>query len=155
MGVFNAVFYTYLSDAPFFHSYLAINAQVTAAILGFFGDQVNVNRDALVSDNFSLGIKRGCDAIQATAFFIFLVFASPSQMRYRARIPYAIAGTVFLLLLNLVRIITLYYAGMYCSKAIFDFLHVDFWQAVFIFLPLFLWVMWTRRAERSRAKKSK
>ena len=154
MGVFNAVFYTYLSDAPFFHRYLVLNAHTTGAILDFFGADVNVNGDALVSDNFSLGIRRGCDAIQATAFFIFLIFASPSRMRFLSRIPYAIAGTVFLLLLNLVRIITLYYSGMYCSKAIFDFLHVDLWQAIFIFLPLVLWLMWTRRAERSPTKKS-
>ena len=155
MGVFNAVFYTYLSDTPFFHGYLALNAQAAAATLDFFGDKVNVNGDALVSDKFSLGIRRGCDAIQATAFFVFLILASPSRMRYRTRIPYVIGGAAFLLLLNLVRIITLYYTGMYCSKATFDFLHVDLWQAVFIFLPLFLWVMWTRRAERDPVKKSK
>lgn len=155
MGAFNALFYTYLSDTPLFHDYLALNAHTTAAILGFFGDHVTVKGDALISGNFLLGIRRGCDAIQATAFFVFLVLASPSQMRYLARIPYVIAGIIFLLLLNLFRIITLYYSGMYSSKAIFDFLHVDLWQAIFIFLPLFLWVMWTRRAERSSAKKPK
>ena len=58
-----------------------------------------------------------------------------------------LVGTVLLLSMNLVRIITLYYAGIHFPNA-FETLHVEVWQAVFIFVPIVLWVIWERFVAR-------
>lgn len=58
-------------------------------------------------------------------------------------------GTLCLLLLNVVRIVSLYYSGVYCPR-MFEVLHVDLWQPVFILLPLVLWLMWVRWSLRQR-----
>jgi exosortase/archaeosortase family protein len=45
--------------------------------------------------------------------------------------------------LNIVRLVTLFLAGVYLPS-IFEFLHTDFWQACFVFMPLALWLAWVR-----------
>ena len=54
-----------------------------------------------------------------------------------------------LLSMNLVRLISLYYAGVYVPS-LFEALHVEVWQAVFIFVPIVLWVIWERFAAQGR-----
>ena len=62
-------------------------------------------------------------------------------------------GTLFLLLLNVVRIVSLYYSGAYYPR-MFDVLHIDLWQPMFILLPLVLWLMWVRRSLRQGTETS-
>ena len=146
---FNAFFYFWFSRADAFDSYLGFNARCSAFVLSIFGDSATVNGTSIIGSRYSLDIKRGCDAIQASAFFVLGVLASPAPVSLLSRIVPLAIGTLFLLVMNLVRIVSLYYTGVYYPKA-FDVLHVDVWQALFIFLPLFLWVIWARWAGRSQ-----
>lgn len=153
MCVFNALFYAWISNTAVFDWYLGLNARAAGAIINLTGEDVTVNSEAITTVRFSLGIKRGCDALQASAFFVFLAAASPTATAVRKRLPFILAGTAFLLLMNLVRIVSLYFAGVYGSRRFFDFMHLEFWQAVFIFLPLFMWFMWTIKRLRGSAKR--
>jgi len=150
MVVFNAFFYLYLSKASIFESYLRVNAQASAAALRVFGEQASAEANYIRSPRFSLQIKTGCDAIQASAFLVFIVLASPVAMSWLARLPAVAVGIALLLTLNLARVVTLYYVGVYYPRA-FDAIHVEVWQPVFIFLPLFFWFVWLRRAMRGEA----
>jgi exosortase/archaeosortase family protein len=94
----------------------------------------------------------GCDALQSAVFLMFAVVASPLGLPLRSRVPFIILGTLFLLGLNLVRIISLYYTGVYWKSA-FETIHIDVWQPVFIFVPLVMWVIWARRAMIHEAAK--
>lgn len=147
IGAFNVYFYVWFSKSEAFESYLHFNAQVSGAILRVFGESACVAETSITSPRFALNIKRGCDAIQASVFFVFLVLASPLRTPLLKRLPAIIVGMALLLLINLVRIISLYYIGVYVPSA-FKTMHVEIWQALFIFLPLFLWVLWVRRAMR-------
>ena len=144
-GGFNAVFYVWLSQGSFFETYLKWNAKLTAMFLNAVGDDATVDGVNVVSPRWSLEIRSGCDGIQASAFFVFAVLTSPVSVSLRARAAPMLVGTLILLLLNLVRIISLYYTGVY-SPSLFELMHVDVWQAVFVFLPLTFWVVWVRRA---------
>ena len=146
---FNAFFYLWFSKASLFDTYLSFNARSSAAVLSMFGDDATVNGTLLIGPRYSLDIKRGCDAIQASAFFVLGVLASPAPVSLLSRVVPLAVGTLFLLVMNLVRIVSLYYTGVYFPRA-FDVLHVDVWQAWFIFLPLFLWVIWARWVGRSQ-----
>ncbi len=153
MVLFNVFFYIGVSEDSVFGSYLNLNARFTAAFVNAFGDDATVSGTSIGSSRFRLGIAPGCDGIQAAAFFVFALFASPAAVPLLARIPAMVAGTLLLLSMNLVRIISLYYAGIY-TPSLFEVLHVEVWQAVFIFVPLVMWVTWegiVRRRGATRA----
>ena len=62
-------------------------------------------------------------------------------------------GTAVLMLINLVRVVTLYYVGVWWPR-VFNVVHVDVRQAVFIFLAISLWVLWARWATLNRSEPS-
>lgn len=153
MGVFNVSFLYWISRGPFFEGYLAWNADICAVILNALGENVRAIGIQLSSARYALDIKRGCDGLQASVFFAIAVLASPCRAAMLGRLPVILLGTLFLLLFNLVRIVSLYYTGIY-FPGMFDVMHVDVWQAVFIFAPLFLWAMWVRSVERRSTVRS-
>ena len=125
--------------ASILQPYLRLNAQLSAAILSLLGSEATSDLTVIVSPQLSLRIARGCDAIDPSAIFVAAVFAFPVSARLK--LPAALAGTLFLMTLNLARIVSLYYAGIHFPNA-FDFLHHDVWQALFIFLALLIWSVW-------------
>jgi exosortase/archaeosortase family protein len=56
---------------------------------------------------------------------------------------------LLLLILNLVRIVSLFLIGVYFHR-IFDLTHIDVWQALFIFLAVLLWILWLLWETRSQ-----
>jgi len=150
LGGFNLFFYLWFSKGEAFEAYLRLNARWSAAVITLLGDQATTNGTAITASRYQLDIRRGCDAIQASAFFVLGVLSSPSRVPLLWRLPPIVLGTVFLLVLNLVRIVSLYYTGVYFPRA-FEVMHVDVWQALFIFFPLFLWVAWARWVARGEA----
>jgi len=148
MVVFNVLFYAWLSKTKAFDSYLALNAKVSASVLWLFGEQASARGVAVTSPRFALSIKRGCDAIQASVFFALLVAASPLAVGVTRRAVWMIGGTALLLLINLVRIVSLYYAGIFFSPTMFEVMHVEVWQVAFILMPILLWLFWIRRVSR-------
>ena len=150
-ALFNVLFYAWLDRTVFFQSYLALNADTCAAVLTWFGESARAAGTQVVSPRYSLEIMHGCDAIQAAAFFVLAMLAFPSAIARLRRVPYMLVGTTTLLLLNLVRVITLYYTGLYYPKA-FEVMHVDVWQTLFIFASLMLWLAWARRAAQAKDK---
>ncbi|MEK6675689.1 MAG: hypothetical protein AABZ47_08550 [Planctomycetota bacterium] len=133
-----------------FPGYLGANAQASAVLLRTFGEDV-VNHDkTLVSNKFSVTIERGCDAVQPSALFCAAVLASPVPLL--ARLSAVALGTTLLMLLNFVRILSLYYTGAYFRPA-FDIMHLDVWQMLFIALAVFFWIYWVSwqtRREKAR-----
>ncbi len=60
-----------------------------------------------------------------------------------------IIGALLLLALNLVRIVSLFLIGVY-SPRIFALMHIDVWQALFIFFAVLFWILWLLWATRSQ-----
>ncbi len=141
---FNALFYAWFSKTTYFESYLEVNARASAVVLDLLGEKATSHGVAVTSPRFALSIKRGCDAIQASVFFALLVAASPLAVPLLRRCAWMIGGTLVLLIINLVRIISLYYTGVWCSPETFEMMHVEVWQVAFIFLPIVLWLIWIR-----------
>lgn len=86
-----------------------------------------------------IAVERGCDAVEPTVLFIAAVLASP--VAWRSKVHGLILGTLALALVNVVRLSTLFLTGIYWPAA-FEVMHVDVWQAIFIFLALLFWVIW-------------
>ena len=150
---FNILFIVWITPSEFFQTYLRLNAGASAMVLRVLGDDASVSGISITSSRYSLSIKRGCEAIQVSAFYIFAVLAWPLSVSWRQRAIGMAVGTLLLLTLNLVRIVSLYYTGIYFPGA-FETIHMDVWQPAFIVLTLFFWVTWvwwTSRTEPVRA----
>ncbi len=151
-GVFMGLFYT-CTIIPFaeervWPAYLLANAQASAGILRVLGEQATTSGESISSPRGSLRIARGCDAVQPSALFVAAVLASPVSMW--AKLPGMIIGTASLLLLNLVRIVSLFYIQIHFPRA-FEVMHIEVWQALFIFLAIALWAWWAWWAVRRGA----
>ncbi len=147
--LFNIAFYGWIAESDFFAKYLTLNAQASAPVIGLFERGVRAEGIRVQSPRFSLEIKHGCDALQPTAFFVLAMLASPVPIPIRRRVPAILAGAAALLVLNIFRITTLFFAGLKFSRETFEIFHEDVWQAVFIFLPLIFWISWVLRVTRA------
>ncbi len=149
---FNIFFYAWFKESSAFEAYLSLNASVSGMILRAFGEGATVTGGSITSPRFGLTIALGCDAIQPTSLFVCAVLASP--VPFRSKWPGLLVGAPLLLVMNLVRIVSLFYVGVFCSEETFQIMHVDVWQAAFIFLALLFWILWARQARLAYLKKA-
>jgi exosortase/archaeosortase family protein len=133
----------------FFPAYLRWNARVSGVLLRTLGEDVSVRERTIISPKGpSIDIERGCDAVEPSALFVAAVLASPVPIF--SRLGAAIVGTFLLMLLNLVRVVSLFLVRLYFPKA-FETMHLDVWQAIFIILAILLWAGWASRMARRKA----
>ena len=155
MGVYYWGTTTEAVDKGFFPWYLVRTTSASAGVLNFFGyDEVTAVGTDLVGSVGTVGsisVARGCDAVAPTALFVSAVLASPASIG--SKLLAVICGTLILMVVNLVRIVTLFLTAVYWPK-IFDAMHLDVWQAVFIFLAILLWALWASWASRHRKRRS-
>lgn len=145
MGAFYGLTATAFFDKHGWDPYLDLNARVSGAILRFLGQDVVTSGQSLASPGASLSIRHGCDAIHASALFVSAILAAPTPVW--GKLCGAVAGTILLMLTNLVRVVSLFYVRKYYPAA-FELMHVEVWQVLFIFLAILLWVVWARWAVR-------
>ena len=148
MGLYYVSTLTSPVKEGFFPAYLRLNAGASAAVLRAFGQEAAARDQSIISPSGpSIELERGCDAVEPSALFVSAVLASPVPLV--ARLSAALAGTFLLMMLNLLRIISLFLVRMYWPEA-FDTMHLDVWQALFIFLAILLWAMWASHMARKR-----
>lgn len=147
LGVFYAVSLTPFAENRLWPAYLEINAEISGAILRIFGETANVDERAIFSSRALLLIERGCDAIHPSALFVAAVLASP--VPWMTKLPGIIVGTLSLMVINLIRIVSLFYVKIHYPAA-FEVMHVEVWQALFIFLAVLLWALWAMWALRGK-----
>ena len=147
-----AVYYLATLTPPvkqgFFPAYLRLNAAASAAILRVVGQDVTVRDKSIVSTaGPAIEVERGCDAVEPSALFVSAVLASP--VSWLSRLSAAAAGTLVLMVLNLIRVASLFLVKVYYPGA-FDTMHLDVWQALFIFMAIVFWAVWASRVSRRR-----
>jgi len=144
MVLFYAVEVSQFSRKRVFPVYQRINAQVCGAILSVFNEDVNVHGRSVTSPRFSMEIQHACNALLPAALFILAALACP--VSFRAKIPGIVIGTTLLMLLNLVRLVALFYTGIH-FPASFKRMHMEVWPAIFILFSLVVWIVWARWAQ--------
>ncbi len=120
-------------------------AQASGLILKVFGYPVKAIGNSLSERNFSINIQNGCDGIEGLAIFYTAVLIFPTS--WNNKMKGLLFGTLFLVLLNLFRIISLYLFKAHAPD-LFEFMHVSVWQVLFIgltLLALFYWIGWTNK----------
>jgi exosortase H (IPTLxxWG-CTERM-specific) len=154
MGAFHALSATSLFQQRLYPAYMELNASWSAALLRLCGEQATANGANLSTPRFAVQIRRGCEAIEPSVLFAAAAIAFPVSVL--ARVVGVVGGIVALALVNLLRIVSLYYVGVYWPSA-FETAHIDVWQPAFIIIALALWIAWavwaTRPARRRLAQR--
>lgn len=122
---------------------LKVYSAISAFILNVFGYGVRASGEVISSSDFSVSIEEGCDAIAPAILYAISVAIFP--ISWSARWRGLVYGLAAIMVLNLIRIITLYLTGVHLPS-LFEFMHVDFWQAVFIVFTVGIWIYWMKWA---------
>lgn len=154
MGTYYASSTTSVVKDRFFPWYLTWSAEVSGAVLRTFGSPVETSGKSLISKRenapkAAISVERGCDAVEPSALFVSAVMASP--VPFLRRLSAAFLGTMILMVLNLIRIMSLFLTAVFWREA-FDVMHLDVWQAGFIFFALVMWGVWAAWESRRRKR---
>ena len=139
MGLFYALTFVDPIEENVLPALMRVNTKASAMVLNFFGEGAQADGTTLRSKRNSVNIAHGCDAIEPIALFVAAVIAFPAP--WKTKLPGLLIGTLVLTALNIVRIISLFYIGIW-KREWFDRMHEDVWQPAFIVLSLFFWVVW-------------
>ena len=94
-----------------------------------------------VTSGFSVSIESGCNGIEALIVLIsaMLVFPAPWVFKLKG----IVIGFFAVELLNIVRIITLFYIGQW-NQVVFDWAHLYIWEALIMLDILIIFLLWVR-----------
>lgn len=124
-------------------------AQISAWLIKLFDSDVHSYGKIIQStaNGFAVSIERGCNGIEAIIILVAALAAFPSTWKQKL-VGFAV-GFVAIQLLNLVRIISLFYMGQW-SMIWFEWFHLYLWQALIIIDALVVWLLWLRWISRDR-----
>ncbi len=132
----------------FFNAFLSGYARLAGAVIALF-DPTAVAVGTEIHGQYAVRIVKGCDAMEAKILFVSAVLAFPTALWHR--LLAAGAGLLALTSLNVLRIASLYYAGMAFPKLV-EVLHLEIWPLVLVVFAalLFLWFA-TLASDRAEA----
>ena len=127
--------------------YLRVYTQLASWPIALFDTGVAVHGN-LIAGRFSMEIVKSCDAMEANILFTaaVLAFAAP----WPRKIASLVVGLAVLAAVNVLRLFTLYWAGVFIPWA-FEFMHIDLWPLLiiaFAAVDFHLCVRWMRKADR-------
>jgi exosortase H (IPTLxxWG-CTERM-specific) len=93
------------------------------------------------TNGFAISIEAGCNGIEAAIVLIaaMLAFRAP----WKHRLVGIAVGLAAVQVLNVVRVISLFYLGQW-SFAAFEWAHLYLWQALIMLDVLVVWLLWLR-----------
>jgi exosortase H (IPTLxxWG-CTERM-specific) len=108
---------------------------------------------------WAVSIEPGCNGVEAVIILASAIFAFPAPWKHRF-IGFAL-GFLAIQGLNIVRIISLFYIGLWernacvpgaeCHTVWFEWFHLYLWQALIILDALVVWLIWLRYLPRTAA----
>jgi len=123
--------------------YTAFIARVSGVVLRLFGESATVAGCLVSSPRFAVTIYNGCNGLITSLIFIAGVVAFPA--RPAAKLVGAAGGLFAIQIINMVRIVSLFYIGVYFPDLFHD-AHIFVWQSLVILGGVALWVIWANRA---------
>ena len=119
-------------------------ASIATSIVTLFDGNVVAAGNVMRSNTngFAVSIEAGCNGVEATLVLLAAMLAYPAPWRHRV-VGLAI-GIVAVQLLNILRVISLFYLGQWNYDA-FEWAHLYVWQALIMLDVLVVWLIWVRR----------
>jgi exosortase H (IPTLxxWG-CTERM-specific) len=122
--------------------YTTFVARVSGNLLGLLGEDITIKGCVLRSPRFAVTIYNGCNGLITSLIFISGVLAFPA--RWNAKLFGVVGGLLSIQIINLVRIISLFYIGVFLPR-FFNQSHIFIWQSIVILAGVTLWVFWAHR----------
>lgn len=119
--------------------YTTLIAKVAGVILGLLGEDITINGCVLRSPRFAVTIYNGCNGLITSLIFISGVLAFPAK--WSAKLIGVVGGLAAIQAINMVRIISLFYIGIFLPK-LFNSSHIFIWQSLVILAGVTLWIVW-------------
>ncbi|MDD5646343.1 MAG: archaeosortase/exosortase family protein [Candidatus Bipolaricaulis sp.] len=124
-------------------------AVVTSAILGVLGRGTVVRGTSVVSEQFGISVVTACTGWFATGLYVLAVLVYPAT--WRARLVGCVAGSAALFAVNVVRLVSLYYVGVYWPGSL-AVVHQVVWQSLVIAVVVAMWLLWAGQASSERRR---
>jgi len=122
-------------------------ARITSGILNLLGNRTTVVGTTVQSARFSISVVTACTGLFLIAGFAAAVLAYPARLR--AKLLGIALGIAAIFGLNIVRLVSLYYIGIYLPTYL-DLAHLLVWQSLLIASTLFLWLLWAGKVTGAR-----
>lgn len=119
--------------------YTAFIARTSGGVLRLFGESATVSGCVVSSPRFAVTIFNGCNGLITSLIFISGVLAFPA--RWPAKVVGVFGGLLAIQLINLVRIVSLFYIGVF-FPTLFNEAHTSIWQSIVILAGVGLWIAW-------------
>ncbi|MGB5145907.1 MAG: exosortase H [Porticoccaceae bacterium] len=118
-------------------------AGLSGWLMQLFDSQVAVTGKVIRSttSSFGVSIEPGCNGVEAMIVLLAAITAFPAPLFYKLK--GLLAGFVAIQALNLARIISLYYLGLW-SATLFEWAHLYIWQALIMLDALIVFLVWVR-----------
>ena len=117
-------------------------ARITSGILNLFGHRTAVIGSTVSSELFGINVVTACTGLFTTGLFLIAVVAFPTG--WRSKLIGVGIGLGGITLLNIVRLVSLYYIGVHLPGFL-DPAHQLVWQSVLIVFAVALWLLWAGR----------
>ena len=123
-------------------------ATASAKIMQLFDADVVAHGDVIssLSNAAAVRIAPGCNGVEAVIILFAAIFAFPAPWKHK--LIGFVLGFLAIQILNLLRIITLFYLLQW-DKHWFDWFHLYLWQALIILDALVVWLIWLRYLPKS------
>lgn len=122
--------------------YTVVLAKALAAIVNLFGAGATADGNVVQSSRFSISVAMGCDGVEASSLFFAGVMAFPTT--WRARLIGLAFGLPAIHVINLLRLVGLYYAGVYLPSIVEE-VHIYVAQTIVILLSTAILIFWLDR----------
>ena len=123
-------------------------ARVSASVLNVLGENCTVSGTQIRSDRFAVEIENGCNGVETALLFGSAVLAFPAP--WRRRLAGLGLGFLAIQLVNLVRVVTLFWVGAH-RPSFFSASHTVLWQSIVVLCGVLLFLLWASRQERASA----
>lgn len=152
-GIFISVVAVYYLLVSFYPSaidfYINATAGISASILSIIGIESYAQSNIIISDEMIISLAFGCEGSEPIVLFIAAVSAFPTNLK--KKIIGGITGVFLLYVLNIIRIILLYFIGL--SEAFdFDLFHVIIFPVIFIIISILFFIGWLKWQNKTRSR---
>ena len=124
-------------------------ARIVSTTLNLLGQKTEAIGTTVSSAEFSIAVVTACTGLFLTAVFWAAVLAYPA--RWLAKLVGAGIGLAGIFALNIVRLVSLFYVGLYFPRYV-DQVHLLIWQSLIIVFSLFLWLFWAGKVAHAAYK---
>ena len=130
----------------FYNPVTTLIASQAAWILKVLGLKVYASGIIISGKGFSVKILANCNAIFEIILFLSAVIAFPALIK--DKLVGGALGTIFIYLLNLLRVVLLFLIGVY-SPQFFEGTHIYVAQSIFIVMVAIFWLFWVGKWVRT------